>query len=93
MRKQIYNEFLVEVTPREPFLVFSPEVYNDRMKRDCEDIAKSIRKHVDGVAHVRCVVTRNYACDHCGYAWTEDGDDYNGGCCDEDEKHNPEHTP
>lgn len=29
-------------------------------------------------------------CEHCNSTWTEDGHDYNGGCCGLDEANNPE---
>ena len=32
-------------------------------------------------------------CAHCGMKWTEDGDTYNGGCCDEDAKSAPPDPP
>lgn len=28
-------------------------------------------------------------CEHCNNTWTEDGPDYNGGCCDKDEEGAP----
>ena len=28
-------------------------------------------------------------CEHCNSTWTEVGPDYNGGCCEEDERANP----
>jgi hypothetical protein len=34
--------------------------------------------------------TGSFVCEHCGSGWTEDSHEYNGGCCDEDEKNNPE---
>ena len=36
------------------------------------------------------IVKPSFVCSHCKAEWTEDGPHYNGGCCDEDEKNNPE---
>ena len=33
--------------------------------------------------------TYKYTCSFCGSHWTEESNEYNGGCCDEDEKTNP----
>lgn len=54
--------------------------------QDAEDIAEQIRRHVDGIAANGVQVTwdASYVCEHCGHAWTEDSDTYNGGCCDKD---------
>ncbi len=29
-------------------------------------------------------------CEHCGYTWGEKSETFNGGCCDEDLKNDPE---
>ena len=66
-----------------------------RLARDdtrlAEEIENQICRHVD-VKSRDVSVNFDYegACEHCGSAWTEDGQSYNGGCCDEDEKGNPE---
>ena len=36
------------------------------------------------------IVEPCFVCGHCGSGWTESDSLYNGGCCDEDEKNNPE---
>lgn len=43
--------------------------------------------------HIESVVEYESVCEYCGWGWTEDIDDYNGGCCDEDEKNNPNPEP
>lgn len=60
------------------------------IKGRCEDVAKSIRRHVDDVSWVGVIGDTIVVCEHCGYKWSEPSGDYNGGCCDEDEKNNPE---
>lgn len=77
--------------------VFEPYwmVKRDRIARErelrnsAEAIAAQVRRHVDDGegAVVDCDV--EFSCSHCGSPWTEDGNDYNGGCCGEDEKNNP----
>jgi hypothetical protein len=51
------------------------------------DIAKAVKRHVDAVDET--VVVIGYTCEHCAARWTETSVDYNGGCCAEDERHNP----
>lgn len=51
----------------------------------CNEISNQVRRHIDGVGFVEVDFDREYVCEHCGYKWTEDGDKYNGGCCDKDE--------
>lgn len=59
-------------------------------KRDCEAIIEQIKRHVDGVSHLYVDFDTTHSCGHCGHVWTEKSDTYNGGCCEEDEKNNPE---
>lgn len=56
----------------------------------CNTIAEQIRRHVDDVDSIRIEFDQKSICEHCGWRWTEESDSYNGGCCDEDEKNNPE---
>jgi hypothetical protein len=62
------------------------------LKSTCEDIAKAVKRHVDDVETAEVVPTIEHTCSHCGRPWTEDSREYNGGCCDEDEEHNPSAT-
>lgn len=57
----------------------------DRMAR-CEEIAKDIKRHVDNVRHCSVEFDQEHVCEHCGAAWTEESDTYNGGCCSADEE-------
>lgn len=52
----------------------------------CEEIAKEIKRHVDCVDSVSIEFDQQHVCEHCGWAWSEDSDTYNGGCCDKDEE-------
>lgn len=66
---------------------FSPSL--DDEKAACEEMIKDIKRHVDGVRYAKVVTESEATCSYCGYRWTEAGDTYNG-CCEEDEKNNPE---
>ena len=62
---------------------------------ECEAIADNIRRHVDdlptyGNRGVSVVWTTEKVCEHCGYDWTEESNEYNGGCCAADENGNHE---
>lgn len=58
----------------------------------CEEIAAEIKRHVDNVRYVSVEYDQETVCEYCGSRWTEKSSTYNGGCCDEDEAHNPEET-
>ena len=56
---------------------------------DCEEIARDIRRHVDGLPSYGnqgvCVIwDKEEVCEHCGWAWTEGDSPHNGGCCAKD---------
>lgn len=77
MKKTIKRNFRVIVTPR--------TFYKEADLSDCEEIAQQIKRHVDNVLDVHAAWDNEELCEHCDSEWTEDGD-YNGGCCEEDEK-------
>jgi len=52
----------------------------------CRAIVVDIKRHVDNVSDRDMNIETEYVCSHCGSAWTERSTEYNGGCCDEDEK-------
>lgn len=66
------------------------------LKRNADEvemlIKRHVRPHMDCEAYIGTEVSRDFCCSHCGHAWTEESPAYNGGCCEEDEKNNPE-TP
>lgn len=53
-----------------------------------EKLMKNIKRHVDDIYDIS--ITSDQVCEHCENLWTEKDVLYNGGCCDEDEKNNPE---
>lgn len=61
--------------------------------RDAENIKKDILRHVDNIGPVEIEEKYRQVCSFCGAKWTEYGPVYNGGCCDEDEKNNPNPLP
>jgi hypothetical protein len=76
-------DFHVEVDPEPPRYGSSDE----RWKSACEDVADQIRRHVDGINPkygVSVVWKTEKVCEHCGSKWTEDSNEYNGGCCAKD---------
>lgn len=84
------QDIRVEVTARSPFWGrFKEQAEIDA----CEEMVEQIKRHVDGVGDVRVTWNDVGLCAGCGAKWTEDGDTYNGGCCDEDEKNNPNPEP
>lgn len=58
------------------------------MERRCEAIAADIKRHVDSVGSIGIEFDCDDVCSHCGNAWTEKSDTYNGGCCEQDEANN-----
>lgn len=96
----IRSNFRVEVSPRGvgdfgQFHISGQTQSEDDWERDCEEIASQIRRHVDGLPSgrnrgVQVEWDLNHVCSHCGYNWTENSSEYNGGCCAEDEKSAPE---
>lgn len=58
-------------------------------EKECDEIARSIRRHVDDMSRAFTVTEYEDQCSACGSKWTEDSDSYNGGCCDKDEENNP----
>ena len=92
MKKERKINFRVEVYPYQTQHTQSDEQW----MRECKEIVAQIERHVDNIGNGRfsqktSIIwdTEKY-CEFCGYAWEEDSDTYNGGCCDEDEKNNPE---
>lgn len=84
-------DFMVCVEPSAPWIRLEPKEHAERMQRDCQEIKQQIRRHIDGVGHVYIQCSQDYVCEFCGYKWGYPDSDYNGGCCDEDEKNNPEY--
>jgi hypothetical protein len=77
----------VVVTPKEPWIMVP--TFEDQRKA-CAEIEADIRRHVDGFESVSFEYDKKHSCEYCGSPWTENSAVYNGGCCDEDEKNNPD---
>lgn len=102
-RKTIRENFRVEVVPRSvgDFGYVSVSGLAPRKEEEaisaCEEIAEQIRRHVDGLPSwrdrgVSVEWDSKPVCEHCGSAWTEDSETYNGGCCSKDEDENDPRT-
>lgn len=91
MKKVETCNWRVEVCPREPGAPYVSIPWREgEEEQACRDLELQINRHVD----YSVVTTRHdkqATCEFCGRIWTEDGDTYNGGCCYEDEKNNPEY--
>lgn len=63
-----------------------PPISNDAFnwRRDARTISQDIRRHVDCIKDVKIIDDTDAFCEHCGYCWTENSNDYNGGCCEKD---------
>ena len=75
MKKELKINFRVEVYPRTT-LAEEEDV--------CISIVADINRHVNDVRFTEIVSDT----EHCGSPWTEDDDEYNGGCCAKDEEAN-----
>lgn len=76
------TEWRVEVFPETPWYTQTDKDW----LRACEDIESQIKKHVDGVTHIRVRYDQENVCSYCKSSWTEDSPSYNGGCCDKDQE-------
>jgi len=88
MKKIERGDYHVEVWPR--MYQLGGCLTEAEEKAECERIVDEIRRHVAGKGVVEVKWTTTLLCEHCSSHWTEPSDAYNGGCCDEDEKNNPE---
>lgn len=82
------DNFRVVIDPvraMRPFGLTTQATWESRMQDACEDIVADIRRHVDDVGYVQIVCDQEQVCEHCGYRWSEESKDYNGGCCEKDE--------
>lgn len=101
MKKAVRSNFRVEVYPRSPgdfsfgSISGTSETEEESTSR-CESIAAKIERHVDGLPYrgaKTCIIwDTEYVCEHCGYRWSEDSEQYNGGCCTKDIDHQVEDT-
>ena len=61
----------------------------DRERAGCNSIAADIRRRVGGIKSVSIETESEEVCEFCGSPWREHGNTFNGGCCDDDRKHEP----
>lgn len=85
-RSPIRENLRVEIYPNEPWIFNKSRKLEDALEQACNSIVQQVKRHIDDVHSVSFVYDTRYACEHCGADWTEESKDYNGGCCDEDEK-------
>ena len=91
-----YKEYIADATvtvaPNMGYLsiVLDEKGMGEKALEYCEKIVAQIKRHVDNVKYVYVEKEIAIVCEHCGYPWADKKFDYNGGCCDEDEKNNPE---
>ena len=95
MGKEIRREdHRVVITPDTMYVykTFTPHEWHDYLMRVCRDIKDDVERHVDGFARhgVEIVFDNIGYCEFCGNRWTEDTDEWNGGCCVEDAKNDPD---
>lgn len=91
MKKTVVTGWHVEIEPdRQWRLGFTDEQNAASELRDCEQMVSQVKRHVDGGRNAQIIREHDDRCSHCARPWTEDSAAYNGGCCDEDEKGNPD---
>ena len=83
-KKQRWIETRVIV---EPDTRFSHRDLEDFAREESNNILNDIKRHVDGVLNSYIDEVFEDVCAFCGYQWDEDAkpEDYNGGCCIEDQ--------
>lgn len=61
----------------------------------CKEIEQQIARHVDntGSRYIEIEYDENPVCEHCGADWSEESNEYNGGCCAKDEENLTEIFP
>lgn len=59
--------------------------------KECDTLIKRhVRPHMQEEIFVGMDIERVFTCSSCGYNWGEKSDTFNGGCCDEDMKNDPD---
>lgn len=76
------GNFRVEVYPQ----TTAYGINVDEEEDVCKSILDDIKRHVDDVKQAFIVYDEIARCSYCSDIWTEDGDTYNGGCCELDQK-------
>lgn len=93
MGKKIeFSNYRVEVTvaERSVIRIGQKQTEHEIRLRDARLVADSIKRHIDDFEDVTVECDAAPVCEHCGYAWGEEGDTFNEGCCDKDLEGAPE---
>lgn len=92
--KETRENWRVEVIPDEPWILgrdITEKQIHQKWRDAANEVMEQIKRHVDGInrhgTEVKWDTRRE--CAACGSRWTEESDTFNGGCCDEDMKHEP----
>ena len=95
MSKKIQNSNpRVEISPTMPWNSgrdSEDKQFEDGM-RSCKQIEEEVKRHVDQEG-VEIVYDTGPICEFCDAYWTEDNDEYNGGCCAKDIENEPGEQP
>lgn len=87
LKKEISYKIIVE--PRrlgDRLLYRDQEEILKAYKERCDEILADIRRHVNNVGTAYIEIETEEICEYCGYPWTEDSEEFNGGCCEKDLK-------
>ena len=86
MRKTKIIGYFIKIIPRTC-------IYRDNLeeeKNTCKWIIDNVKRHVNDCEDASLEINEEDICSFCGNDWTEDNDEYNGGCCLEDQKSRPD---
>lgn len=83
MRSEKYAKTVIEITPEDSWVVARAENPRARRLYWYQDLIREIRSKVEELADAEFEAKEiaEAVCESCGAAWTEDSDQYNGGCC------------
>lgn len=94
MKKTIQTNYRVVVEPRRignlGFVHVSDSWFGDEEKISkeyydlCNEIVENIERCITNTGSVYIESDKIDVCEFCKSYWTEDSDEYNGGCCDND---------
>lgn len=83
MRKEVKENYRVEVTACGNWLDSLDDhktSWNSLLSLEAD-----IKRHVD-FDDIKCLYDTKCVCEYCNADWTEDDDEYNGGCCEKDKE-------
>lgn len=90
MREEIRENYrVVVVINHERAYGRSQEKMEKSYHNDCRTIEQDIKRHVDGFYSTEIIWDNADRCNHCESIWTEEGSEYNGGCCIKDRENEP----